>query len=191
MPTESAYRSSHPDVIAWWEEINSAREAFHRRCGEIADRFPGYKAVTLDRAHSQRLAGIVGYDNDSVLKHLLPPPSPAWRLMQKDMRYYAPYRNHLKDPELLELFRDVSWTLTAPPGGMPIELMVGGRFYTPGMFAADDGTIWYSWGVGAAYVNPDPEIAGQVSFRQADDAAVNPELWETSKLSEFYAAQGK
>lgn len=190
MATEAVYRSSHPAVIEWWDGIHEARVAFGARCDEIAARFPGFHAVVNEKSTGgASLAGITGYEDDSVgWKTMLPPPSPAWRLMSNDLRYYKPYRNHLKDPALIELFQGVNWKMPLPPGGMPLEVMVQGRWFTPGMRRDDDdGPIWYSWGVGFGYIDGTLDV----SFREATEANVDHDMWEPVKLSEFYAAQGK
>lgn len=191
MTVECAYRSSHPDVLVWWEEINAARETFRARCAEIVERFPGYSCVTSDRSSGQRLVGITGWTDDEGFRRLAPPPSDAWRRMDRDVVHYVPYRNHRRDDELVALFDDVHWKMTTPPGGMPLKLMAEGGWYSPGIRSDEDREVWFSWGVGAVYIDPDPELADKVLFRDATAATVDTELWQSAKLSEFYAAQGR
>lgn len=187
MATETVYRSDHPEVLAWWTALESDREAFRVRCTEISDRFPGFTAVISETSKGAKLVGINGRDPET--RQLLPPPSPAWRLMTKDLFHYRPYRNHLKDPELVAEFGSVGWKVTDPPGGMPLEVMVESRWYTPGMQMIE-GAVWITWGVGQGYIDPDPELADKVSVRGADGTAVDHDMWEPAKLSEYFAAQG-
>jgi len=190
MATECVYRSDHPDVIGWWDDLNETRRVWSVRCTEVVDSlgYEGFTPVIADGTKSGRLVGINGRDDN---RRLLPPPSPAWRRMDEDMSYYRPYRNGKKDQKILDLFSadDVVWKMPFPPGGMPLDMMVAPRSYTPGMHMID-GVLWIPWSVGQGYVDPDPDLADKVNFRKASADTVDHDVWTPAKLSEFYAAQG-
>ena len=190
MATESVFWSDHPDVLAWWKHATESLAAFNERCKTIEEHFPGFRSVINERTRTKYLVGIVGYDETAPLKPLLPPPSDAWRRVDRNgFRHYVPYKNHRKDQTVIDLFTGVSWKMERAPGGLPMGLIVDGRWNSPGLRILD-GVVWADYACGAGYVEPDPELESKRQLFDASADRLDMTVWTRAKLSEFYAARG-
>lgn len=189
--TACAYRSTHPDVIAWWTELNAARDAFNDRCRTIQESFPGFKLILSESHRGGSLLGIQGFEGEGIHKTMLPPPSDAWRLVdRRGTRLYVPYKNHRKDPQLIEMFTGATWKFPSPwPGNMPTDVWTGGHVYSPG-FQEADGAVWATWGVVREYVDPADDFRSTLMMGASRDP-VDHDVWEPVKLSAYYAAIGE
>lgn len=189
--TACVYRSTHPDVLAWWAELNANRDAFNDRCRAIQDQFTGFSALVSESQRGGKLLGIQGFEGEGIHKKMLPPPSDAWRLIDKrGTRFYVPYRNHKKDPQLVELCANVGWDFPRPwPGNMPDEVWTHHNVYSPGLHHVD-GVLYVTWGITHEYVDPDDSLRDQLMMG-AKREPVDHTMWEPAKLSDYYAAIGE
>ena len=165
--TKVAYRSTHPDVLAHWDNTASAQAqtAWRERVdAAIADLgFPGRRFATKDETR------VVGVEHP----HDEPVPD-AWRRDRKNPDVIVPARRTKAGRDI----HDRLATLARPcprhnlPGGMPKMAISGLALMHPGVDRIGD-TVYVTW-------------SGELKGGDAD--RVDLDVWQRIKLSEYYAA---
>lgn len=164
--TKVVYRSSHPDVLAHWDNTASAeaQTAWRERVETaIADLgFPGRRFATQNDIH------VVGVEHP----HGDPVPE-GWRRDRKNSDVIVPARR-------TKAGRDIDDKLTALarpcprhdlPGGMPKMAFSGLALMHPGVERHGE-TVYVSW-------------SGELTGRDAE--CVDTAVWQRIKLSDYYA----
>lgn len=163
MTAQSVFKSSHEDVLRWWEdEWAASLRRFNEKVAEWLTRFPDCHALTMTKGDIGK--HVVGLDAR--------PDSGEWvPIVRHGITYgYRPKKNTKDGKAEARVMASIAHNPSAPPE-MPTFVFSGDdcRWCSPGLFE-HDGVVFVSWGCPAEQVNAGPK-------------------WEPCLLSEFYAAQ--
>lgn len=169
MSEESAFRSSHPDVLAAWADSVSRRQAWTEAVGRFVKENPDHKGLETSWATRLAFVGLRGEEK----------PGPEWRYVS-ERDFWVPDKRTKAGKALSQQCDELAifglWNLP----GMPTELMIDNhRLLSPGGFEAADGTIWLHWGCSAERVGTGSPLGG---------SDLNLEIWESAPLSAYHLA---
>lgn len=165
MTTQSAYSSTHPDVLAAMDALDAAQAEWRASVDALRDELNVEGEVLYSDSWGTRsFRGFVSPpDVDGV----------QWRRVQNG---YWPKQTTKAGKALHARLSGIKYKLRNLPG-MPESVMHGFTSYSHGM-ARWDGVVWVTWGCSHDIVEGIKE-GGRVDFT----------IWQQRRLSEFYAAR--
>lgn len=169
MTTRTAYRSTHPTVLAAWRATQEQADEIVRQRKALLDElgFTGRPVLV----HGQRIIGVGHLDEHG-------PVPDGWRRDRDTADVIVPDRRRAAGKALaarLDALTMPDPRRDLPSCGMPEAASSAprGRMYWPGMQLLGD-AVYVTWGC-------DPE-------RVEENGQVDPAVWERVRLSEYYAA---
>jgi len=163
--TESAYSSSHTDVLDAWEEMQERHQTFIDRCETLRNNAPpGTSGALIEsRSSLDDNRRIVGFGIDSESDEDAIPR--GWRI-NKD-RHVVPDKRLKAGKDAAKEIAAVSFVMPVFPG-MPLHRSHGLKWAKPGLKIVD-GFVWAAWSIDT-------------------DEDIDLEVWDRRNLSEYYAA---
>ncbi|HEV2928619.1 MAG TPA: hypothetical protein VGW74_08000 [Propionibacteriaceae bacterium] len=165
-PDKLAYRSTHPDALATWDQSHADRRSWRERVDAwVAAHGPGGGRPWLISASflGEQFAGFRPVDGDVAA------PPEGWRVERGYLEpVLVPDRRRAAGRRLQEGMKALGICSHPRLPGMPREVFGTGRSYRPGMRRQAD-AIYVTWSGQA-----DPEVDGT--------------YWERIPLSTYYAA---
>lgn len=163
MTAQSAYSSTHPEVLAAFDAADAAAAEFSRQVLALKAEF-GQDAYYSESFNSRRFCGFGGQPENV--------EGVAWRQSKRGL--WWPKQTTKAGKDLVERFDQVVMPDVKLPG-MSTYVSDGATFRYPGAFRHAN-VVWVSWScshdVAEMHGKPGPDL----------------DRWERRKLSEFYTA---
>lgn len=169
----ACYRSTHPDVLAAWDDSQRRYRETHESIRAICERFDAQAMVSSGSTYA--LAGIVTSDGE--------PPEGGTALWRRDRRVgaWVPLRKTKEGEALGKEFDACSARNLGVVPGLPLYVRDKAemfRFRGAQVFG-DGGAVWACW------MHCDHEdVVDDKTWGSLDES-----MWQQAKRSEFYAAQ--
>lgn len=189
MIDQTAYRSSHPEVLIAWHQYIGLRDAFHRHMDALRAEYPKHRAEGVTVGGDRLLFRCLSENPE---KPAEPPPGP-WRSEWVKPLYaigWVPDRRTKAGKDLDQHVRaaDVRHELALP--GLPTQVETDRRGTTPGS------TVWAVPGLHfTESIDAAPVIYAlydatheQVAKGGWSRETLDETMWERIKMSEYYAA---
>jgi hypothetical protein len=164
MKTKAYYRSSHPDVLAYWADTEARAEAFNAALKALEAEFPDSQACYLE-GHGWREAYGLHYEQPH------PAPGPGW-MQKKGEQCWTADRRTKTGREVWNRLNDLRFNEGTPPG-LPERVRTDMRFCFPGM-ERHGGDLWAIFSCTAAEVEACKQFNGSI--------------WQPAKASEYWLA---
>lgn len=165
--TPTIYRSTHPDVLTAWSEVQVEWDAFHDHLRALKDQHPDNQV----KYSTDRRVQFVGLGGET-------DPGDGWRADGR-LGLWVPDKRTTAGKQLAAGFDEIA--LTDPRArvpGMPSIVFHVPHWYSPG-YTYGETVLWVKWGCSYHEVEGD----GGFSATKFDGA-----LWERGLASEYYAA---
>ena len=168
--TETAFRSTAPEVVTAYDSWDASREEFRTAMRELGHEYGREVYVSRSMLSGQTFSGLKHERGDAI-------PS-GWRVDSKT-RLLRPDKRTKEGKALAASLSRLSLSRPRIPG-MPGDCWGEGYVYAP-VFFKYDGTVWAGWGCG-----PDRLTGDGGDMR---GPTVDLSLWTLAKLSEWHAAR--
>jgi hypothetical protein len=161
--TESFYRSSAPEVLTAWEELQERNRAYCEARDEWMRDFPGYEPVArVSRGGSKHLIGLSGAGA----------PGPLWVMKRGDI-FWSPVLKTSAGKKLRDRLEGVRLDISAMPG-MPHMVSSGLKLCWHSLETYGS-AVWVCWSC------PPEDVERCPSFSSA--------LWERAPASAYHLAK--
>jgi hypothetical protein len=185
----SVWRSTHPDVLAWWEDVQKRDKRYRREARKVEKQF--------DRNLMLR----TGFGDESVsglARKYNEDPLPGWKFGHGGRRSgYMEPRHSARGAEekaaaeaaraVIKRLNDLRPSVRSECHerfGTPVFQFFGLHAISPGMFE-HDGVFWLTFGTH----DYDPPVGGTVEEQNGHGGPTMLDYFEPAKKSEFYAAR--
>lgn len=174
----AVWKSTHPDVLAWWEDLNKRSKKYQRECRKVEKQF-GRGIVLRTGFGDERPMGLTRAYKEPLL--------PGWKFGwgKRDSGFmeprYSANKEHSKEVceaaqavirKLVDLHPDVRQE-AEDRFGVPDCVFMGLHALSPGYFE-HNGTLWVTFGTH----DFEPDLASRMT-----------QYFEPAKKSEYYAAR--
>lgn len=160
MGDAAVYKSTHPDVLAAWEDSVCRHVGWVAAVKRFAARWPGHQALQTSYPGHKFIVGLDGTEQ----------PGPEWR-WNRQRGQWVPDKRNKAGKALSKEMNELAVQGLGKLPGMPSEILGPGHMYSHGVDVWDR-VVWVSWNCGADLL-----------------ADIDLTIWEPGKLSEYYAAK--
>lgn len=155
---QAAFKSTHPDVTAAWNDITASYDAWQAAMFQFRDQVAPGAGCLVVKFYGRRHV-LAGFDRKPVVG--------PWRMNRAGD--WIPDRRTGPGKRIGAEFDTHTVRLPALPG-MPSAVLGAGKEFTHGTFSYD-GTVWVLWGCDPATVT-----------------GVDDTMWAPARLSQYHAA---